>query len=135
MTIVYTPEGELHRADSQPFSDAAFPSSRWTCATSSCCWYRYLISRVLTASASHILKLTIPSGDIRSDVDGLDLFALVNAVAWIADQAPSIAERKEHLVALVMDGLRHRPPLSTVTGDESQATQIARRRSTRRASG
>ncbi|WP_035864150.1 TetR/AcrR family transcriptional regulator [Kitasatospora cheerisanensis] len=46
------------------------------------------------------------AGRIRPDVTGTDLFALANAVSWIADQAPSLAGRREHLFRLVMDGLR-----------------------------
>jgi hypothetical protein len=42
-------------------------------------------------------------------VDGLDLFALVNAVGWISEQAPSIAVRREHPFALILDGLRPSP--------------------------
>lgn len=50
------------------------------------------------------------AGYIRPDVDGTDLFALVSAVGWIADQAPSIAARREHLFSLVIGGLRCQPP-------------------------
>jgi hypothetical protein len=45
------------------------------------------------------------SGHIHSDVDGTRLFALVNAVGWIAEQTPQLADRRDHLFALVMDGL------------------------------
>jgi AcrR family transcriptional regulator len=45
------------------------------------------------------------AGDIRSDVDGTDLFALVSAIGWIADQSPSLAARPEHLFSLVTGGL------------------------------
>jgi hypothetical protein len=33
----------------------------------------------------------------RSDIDGIDLFALVVALAWISDQ-PSLATRSDHLI-------------------------------------
>ncbi|MET9602653.1 hypothetical protein [Streptomyces sp. NPDC006459] len=45
------------------------------------------------------------TGRIRPDVDGTVLFALVNAIGWIFDQAPSIAARRNHLLTLVMHGL------------------------------
>jgi AcrR family transcriptional regulator len=45
------------------------------------------------------------SGELRPDVDGTDLFALVNAVGWIADQGSTLARRRDHLINLVMDGL------------------------------
>jgi AcrR family transcriptional regulator len=48
------------------------------------------------------------SGELRPDVDGTDLFALVNAVGWIADQGPTLARRRDHLINLVMDGLASR---------------------------
>jgi AcrR family transcriptional regulator len=57
-------------------------------------------------AATRLLERAQDSGHIRPDIDGTDLFALVSAVGWIADQAPSIAARREHLFSLVMDGLR-----------------------------
>jgi AcrR family transcriptional regulator len=60
-------------------------------------------------AAARLLKRAQDSGHIRPDVEGTDLFALVSAVCWIADQAPSIAARREHLFSLVMDGLAHHP--------------------------
>jgi len=38
-------------------------------------------------------------------VTGVDLFALASAVGWIAEQSPGLTERREHLLALVLDGL------------------------------
>ncbi|MFJ1757793.1 TetR/AcrR family transcriptional regulator [Kitasatospora sp. NPDC088134] len=46
------------------------------------------------------------AGRIRPDVTGADLFALANAVGWMSGLAPALAERREHLFALVVDGLR-----------------------------
>ncbi|BAJ29508.1 MULTISPECIES: TetR/AcrR family transcriptional regulator [Kitasatospora] len=46
------------------------------------------------------------TGRIRADVTGTDLFALVSAVSWIGGQAPALAERREHLFGVVVDGLR-----------------------------
>jgi hypothetical protein len=59
-------------------------------------------------AAGGLLKRAQKSGDIRPDIDAADLFALVNAVGWIAEQAPSLAARRERLLALVMDGLAPR---------------------------
>ncbi|KIF77403.1 TetR family transcriptional regulator [Streptomyces sp. 150FB] len=59
-------------------------------------------------AAGGLLKRAQKSGDIRPDIDATDLFALVNAVGWIAEQAPSLAARRERLLALVMDGLAPR---------------------------
>ncbi len=57
------------------------------------------------------------AGRIRPDVDGTDLFALVNALGWINDQDPSIAARGDHLLGLVMDGLALRPGQGPATPD------------------
>jgi AcrR family transcriptional regulator len=56
-------------------------------------------------AATRLLKRAQDSGDIRPDIDGTDLFALINAIGWIAEQAPSLAARRERLFSLVMDGL------------------------------
>ncbi|MGW0803993.1 TetR/AcrR family transcriptional regulator [Nonomuraea sp. NPDC002799] len=59
----------------------------------------------MRAAAGRLLERAQAAGHIRGDIDGLDLFALVNALSWITDQAPALAERREHLFSLVMDGL------------------------------
>jgi AcrR family transcriptional regulator len=56
-------------------------------------------------AAARLLQRAQADGSIRADVDGTDLFALVNAVSWMTDQAPSLASRGDHLFTLVMDGL------------------------------
>ncbi|KQV18608.1 MULTISPECIES: TetR/AcrR family transcriptional regulator [unclassified Kitasatospora] len=61
-------------------------------------------------AGGRLLRAAQEAGRIRPDVDPIDLFALVNALSWIADQAPSIAARREHLLTLVMDGLAHPGP-------------------------
>ena len=60
-------------------------------------------------AAGRLLRRAQDCGQFRPDVDGTDLFALVSAVSWIADQSPKIAVRQEHLLSLVLDGLRHAP--------------------------
>ncbi|MFE6050573.1 TetR/AcrR family transcriptional regulator [Kitasatospora sp. NPDC056446] len=57
-------------------------------------------------AGGRLLAAAQETGAVRPDVAALDLFALVNALSWITDQAPSLAERREHLFRLVMDGLR-----------------------------
>ncbi|TDD81393.1 TetR/AcrR family transcriptional regulator [Actinomadura rubrisoli] len=56
-------------------------------------------------AGARLLARAQEAGHIRPDVDGTDLFALFSAVASIADVAPSIAARRDHLFALVMEGL------------------------------
>ena len=60
-------------------------------------------------AATRLLSNAQDAGHIRSDADGTDLFALVNAVTWIVDQAPSIASRRQHLLSLIVDGLKSQP--------------------------
>ncbi|MEZ7129751.1 TetR/AcrR family transcriptional regulator [Nonomuraea sp. AD125B] len=57
-------------------------------------------------TAGRLLSNAQQAGLVRSDVTGIDLFALVNAVGWIAEQAPSLSARRDHLLGLVLDGLR-----------------------------
>ncbi|MEU1391856.1 MULTISPECIES: helix-turn-helix domain-containing protein [unclassified Nonomuraea] len=59
-------------------------------------------------AGGRLLERAQATGEVRADVTGLDLFALASAVSWIADQAPSLAARGDHLFGLIMDGLR--PP-------------------------
>jgi AcrR family transcriptional regulator len=56
-------------------------------------------------SAGALLEGAQRAGHIRADVTGVDLFALASAVGWIAEQSPGLTERREHLLALVLDGL------------------------------
>jgi len=42
-------------------------------------------------------------------VDRLDLFALITSIGWITDQAPSLADRSDHLFSLIMDAIAYRP--------------------------
>ncbi|MFA1551384.1 TetR/AcrR family transcriptional regulator [Actinomadura chokoriensis] len=60
-------------------------------------------------AAARLLKNAQDAGLVRPDVNGTDLFALVNAIGWITDQAPSIAARREHLISVVMGGLKYQP--------------------------
>ena len=57
-------------------------------------------------AAGRLLERAQGAGTVRPDVDGTDLFAMVNALGWIAGQTPSMAARSEHLFELFMDGLR-----------------------------
>lgn len=60
-------------------------------------------------AAGRLLKRAQDDGRIRQDADGLDVFAMVSAVGWIAEQGPAVAGRREHLFTLVMDGLAAGP--------------------------
>lgn len=59
----------------------------------------------MRASAGQLLAAAQEAGRIRSDLTNIELFALVNAVGWIAEQAPSMDARRERLITLLMEGL------------------------------
>ncbi|MBV2156507.1 hypothetical protein RZ50_027125 [Kitasatospora sp. SUK 42] len=59
-------------------------------------------------AGGRLLAAAQRDGAVRPDVTPLDLFALANALSWITDQAPTLAERRDHLLGLVLDGLRAR---------------------------
>jgi len=50
------------------------------------------------------------SGDVREDVDSVDVFVLLNAVSWTGDQHPVIAGRQQRLFEVVLSGLIRRAP-------------------------
>jgi hypothetical protein len=60
-------------------------------------------------SGGALLEQAQLAGQVRADVTALDLFALASAVGWIAEQSPALTGRREHLLALVLDGLTARP--------------------------
>ncbi|MFF5235226.1 TetR/AcrR family transcriptional regulator [Dactylosporangium sp. NPDC000521] len=60
-------------------------------------------------SGGALLQRAQLAGQVRADVTAVDLFALANAVGWIAEQDPALTGRREHLLALVLDGLGARP--------------------------
>ncbi|MGW5422147.1 TetR/AcrR family transcriptional regulator [Streptomyces sp. NPDC003943] len=66
----------------------------------------HAVCLTMRQAGGRLLEAAQRSGTIRPDVAPIDLFALANALSWIADQAPTLTERREHLFRLVMDGLR-----------------------------
>jgi AcrR family transcriptional regulator len=62
----------------------------------------------LRTAAARLLERAQTAGLVRPDVDRTDLFALVSAIGWIGEEAPSLAPRWPHLFELVMDAIRAR---------------------------
>lgn len=58
----------------------------------------------MKAAGTRLLTSAQNDGKARTDVDGADLFALVGALAWVADQ-PALASRSDRLMALMSDAL------------------------------
>ncbi|MET8652373.1 TetR/AcrR family transcriptional regulator [Nocardia aurea] len=71
----------------------------------------------MRAATSELLTRAQRSGEIRGDVDHLDVIALVSAVGWIVEQSPRLVDRSDHLYALIMDAL-------TVSRDEPWADRL-----------
>ncbi|MEU8364580.1 hypothetical protein AB0C27_52075 [Nonomuraea sp. NPDC048882] len=58
---------------------------------------------VMRQTVSRLLIRAQESGQVRPEVDSLDLAALVNAVGWFLAQAPALAARQERLLGFVPD--------------------------------
>jgi AcrR family transcriptional regulator len=56
-------------------------------------------------AAGALLAAAQEAGAVRADVDRVDLIALVSAVGWIADEAPTLAGRTDRHLAVVLAGL------------------------------
>jgi AcrR family transcriptional regulator len=58
----------------------------------------------MKAAGARLLSRAQKEGEARADIDDVDLFALVSALAWLRDQ-PAFASRVEHLSDLVADAI------------------------------
>jgi AcrR family transcriptional regulator len=65
----------------------------------------YASCATMHEAAAGLLHRAQEKGQVRSDVTGTDLFAVVNALAWITEQVPDVATRRDHLFAVFFDGL------------------------------
>jgi len=65
----------------------------------------------MRAAGTRLLDRAQAAGIARADVDGTDLFALVGALAWLADQ-PSLAPRADHLFDVVAGAILTNPASS-----------------------
>ena len=54
----------------------------------------------LKAAGARLLARAQAAGTARPDLDGVDLFALISAMAWLYDQ-PAFAPRADHLFAVI----------------------------------
>lgn len=54
----------------------------------------------LRAAGGHLLEQAQAEGKARTDLDGIDLFALIGALGWLGDQ-PAFASRADRIVGLV----------------------------------
>ena len=58
----------------------------------------------LRAAGAELLQRAQGSGAARTDIDGVDLFALIGALGWISNQ-PAFEPRGDHLVDFIMAAL------------------------------
>ena len=68
----------------------------------------------LRAEGAALLRRAQDAGSARIDVDGVDLFALMGALGWIAGQ-PSFASRGDHLGRVILGALA--APRNPPSGD------------------
>lgn len=61
----------------------------------------------MRAAGTRLLVRAQESGAARPDMDGVDLFALIGALAWLGDQ-PALAPRAGHLFDLIADAILKR---------------------------
>jgi AcrR family transcriptional regulator len=58
----------------------------------------------MRAAGTQLLARAQAEGLARTDIDGVDLFALVGALAWLGDQ-PSLAPRTNHLFGVITSAI------------------------------
>ncbi|CAN7426690.1 hypothetical protein LJR231_002761 [Phyllobacterium sp. LjRoot231] len=58
----------------------------------------------LRAAGTRLLVRAQAEGVARRDMDGNDLFALISALAWLADQPP-LVPRADHLFDIISDAV------------------------------
>lgn len=68
----------------------------------------YASCHAMREAGAALLARARQAGEVRSDVPGPDLFLLVNAAAWAAEQMPDDPEVAERLLRVILDGVR--PP-------------------------
>ena len=70
-------------------------------------------STALWAAGARLLVRAQAEGTARADMDGVDLFALMSGLAWLAGQ-PSFAPRADHLFDLITSAILTNRPSSEV---------------------
>jgi AcrR family transcriptional regulator len=57
-----------------------------------------------------LLRRAQESGRVRTDIDALDVFVILNAASWIGDQPPIIAQRQDRLLSFMLEALAVNAP-------------------------
>jgi AcrR family transcriptional regulator len=64
----------------------------------------YRACQQMTAAGERLLDRARTAGLVRAEAGAADMFALINAAAWVREQVP--AEQGDRLLAFMLDGLR-----------------------------
>ncbi|QWT21309.1 TetR/AcrR family transcriptional regulator [Bacillus sp. NP157] len=64
----------------------------------------YALSIALRSAGARLLERAQAEGTARPDMDGVDLFALMSALAWLVGQ-PGFASKEAHLFHLITSGI------------------------------
>ena len=67
----------------------------------------------LRSAGTRLLLRAQAEGMARTDIDGIDLFALIGALGWVGDQ-PSFAPRTDHLLGIIAGAILTRGSTSAV---------------------
>ena len=68
----------------------------------------------LRSAGTRLLLRAQANGLARSDIDGIDLFALIAALGWVGDQ-PSFAPHADHLLDIIAGAILTRGSTSAVS--------------------
>ena len=68
----------------------------------------------LRSAGTRLLLRAQANGVARSDIDGIDLFALIGALGWVGYQ-PSFAPRADHLLDIIVGAILTRGSTSAVS--------------------
>jgi AcrR family transcriptional regulator len=70
-------------------------------------------STALWAAGARLLRRAQAEGTARADIDGVELFALMSGLAWLAGQ-PAFEPRADHLFHLITSAILTKRPSSNV---------------------
>src|SRR5690606_34600355 len=73
-------------------------------------------SSALHSAGARLLLRAQAEGMARSDIDGVDLFALMSALAWVVDQ-PAFAQRADHLLDVFASTILTKPSSNGFKGE------------------
>ena len=73
-------------------------------------------STALHSAGARLLARAQAEGTSRTDIDGVDLFALMSSLAWVVDQ-PAFAQRADHLLDVFASAILTKPSSNDFKGE------------------